>query len=350
MTLDELKRKLQEHFRDRLVTIVGSGVPASAGLPTMGALAMHLSHLMPTMVAGEELDEWLKVDSELAKGSDLESALAGFDLSDEVVSKIVNLTAATIAKHEHEAIEGIVNGTHKLGLCSLFPHLTYMNGRAEIVTPNYDRLIEFAAEEAGYGVDTTFAGTVFGRFDPDISRDALSQFVVAGRAGRRDQIKRTYRSHVAVYKPHGSLDWFLRAGVPIRCWAPVNADRLMITPGRNKFRKGYDQPFDYHREHANAAIDAATGFLVLGYGFNDDQLETHLRQRLKAGYPCVILTLELTPRAAQVVAGCPSVIALVRGTAMGVNGTDCVTSAGKEFFPGIKLWVIEEFVKEVLSA
>ena len=46
----------------------------------------------------------------------------------------------------------------------------------------------------------------------------------------------------------------------------------MITPGVNKYRAGYNSPFDKHRDLANDYIKNAGRLLVVGYGFNDAHL------------------------------------------------------------------------------
>ncbi|MGE8637989.1 MAG: hypothetical protein ACN6PR_05065 [Achromobacter sp.] len=43
MTLDAIKKHLQENLSDGLVTIVGSGLSCAEGLPGMGELPNHLS-------------------------------------------------------------------------------------------------------------------------------------------------------------------------------------------------------------------------------------------------------------------------------------------------------------------
>jgi hypothetical protein len=65
----------------------------------------------------------------------------------------------------------------------------------------------------------------------------------------------------------------------------------------NKFRSGYESPFDKHRERANEEIDRASRFLILGYGFNDDHLETHLKPKLRAGRPTLLITLQVSEAA-----------------------------------------------------
>jgi hypothetical protein len=72
--LAELKRKLQDHFSDALVTVVGSGHSAALGIPNMRALAEELEREMPGR-AGAALSEWQSVASQLAGGAGLETAL-----------------------------------------------------------------------------------------------------------------------------------------------------------------------------------------------------------------------------------------------------------------------------------
>ena len=347
MTLDELKSRLQKHFADRMVTIVGSGASAALGLPTMADLAEQLQLVIPGLVAPSSLTNWQAISAELDAGTDLESALKAVDIEEQLLSNIVQAVGDFVFEKERLVIEQLVNGKIVFPFSGLLRHIVFATGRAEVITTNYDRLIEFAAELAGYGVDTTFAGTVYGRFDPRLSRDALSQ-VVPGK-GRIAAVRR-FRKHVLVLKPHGSLDWYQHNGEPARCWARINAPRLMITPGEGKFRKGYDRPFDYHREQANAAIDSAGRYLVIGYGFNDEQLETHLRPRLSQGYPCLILNRGLTTNADAILKEYSCTAALISGSQHGKTGTVFRQGTTQEFFEGTELWNLDKFISEVLNA
>lgn len=126
----------------------------------------------------------------------------------------------------------------------------------------------------------------------------------AGRAQYR------YRPRANIFKPHGSLDWYHRDGKPVRYSGDLDLPRLIITPGLNKFRNGYESPFDRHRERANSAIDRASRFLVIGYGFNDDHLETHRTPRIRSGVPTLLLTYGLSDNAVKLVNECHNVIAI----------------------------------------
>ena len=67
MDLDALKLRLQNHFSDGLVTIVGSGLSVAEGLPSMGQLAAHLLAEIPVHLPGKSMALWeafLMVDDE----------------------------------------------------------------------------------------------------------------------------------------------------------------------------------------------------------------------------------------------------------------------------------------------
>lgn len=118
----------------------------------------------------------------------------------------------------------------------------------------------------------------------------------------------------------------------------------------NKFRSGYESPFDKHREKANDAIDKARRFLIIGYGFNDDHLETHLTPRIKSGAKTVILTYCLSPKIREIAIGNKNVIAAEFREYAGISGTFFIIDGEDIFYPSIEYWDIDGFVKGVLSA
>ena len=345
MDLHELKRILQDRFTDGLLTIIGSGLSASMGLPTMWALGEYLRKHMPGRVSDEAAAEWAVVESRLASGTDLEGAVKDIEANGSVLPEVVALTAELVAAAESEAIQSVLANERDFALRRLLRHLL-LRGRSDVVTTNYDRLIEFAAETSGIGVDTGFTGSCFGNFAPEQTRNAFSAFV----GGKKGTIKRIVREHLVVHKPHGSIDWYLLDNKPVRSIIPLRSGRLMITPGTSKYRLGYEAPFDYHRATANRAIDSAAAYLIIGYGFNDDQLETHLRPQLATGKPCLILTKELTPSAQQVVSQHPSVLALTSYEEKdGQSGTQCEWKSNVTRYAHHRLWNLSDFLREVLE-
>jgi hypothetical protein len=121
----------------------------------------------------------------------------------------------------------------------------------------------------------------------------------------------------------------------------------MITPGLNKYKAGYNAPFDKHRELANDHINQAARLLVVGYGFNDAHLQTHLVNRIQAGTPTLILARTAAARVQKLAEDSPNCICLAKpATNPGVE----VVSKGTRFEnPDHDLWDLKVLAKEVLA-
>ena len=346
MDFNEVKKRLQGHFTDGLVTIVGSGLSVAAGLPGMKELAEHLLKAMDGEGQGDVQTQWKPIREKLAAGMMLEIALKDVDVGNVVLDRIVNVTARFVESREREVLQRIYRDDVKLPFAGLLPHLSFNSDRISVITTNYDRLIEFAAEIAGLGIDTLFPGQYYGEFDPGLSKEALW---TGKQTQKRNNIKRVYRKHVVVLKPHGSLDWFSLKGRPVRCTVQIDAPRLMITPGQNKYRMGYERPFDQHREAANRAIDDASRLLIIGYGFNDDQLETHLRPKIQKGTPCVVLTKDLSENGQKLVKESKSILGICSYFEGEKECSKVLFDGRDSVLPGLRAWDLDDFVKEVLK-
>ncbi len=346
MKIGDIKKRLQEHFTDGLVTIAGSGLSMEAGLPGMEELGKHLVEVMQKRCEGELTKQWEPVEAELKEGIALEEALKDSEIDDPLREEIIDVTAEFMKDRESEVLRSVYLGQKTLVFGDLLPYLSFNTERVTVITTNYDRLIEVASEITGFGIDTLFPGQYYGEFNPDLSREALW---TGKHAQKAKSIKRVFRKHVAVLKPHGSLDWFSQSGRPIRCTLPIDAPRLMITPGQSKYRMGYEKPFDQHRDAANRAIDRAARFLVIGYGFNDDQLETHLKPEIKKGKPCVILTKQLTDNGEQLVKECKSILSISSADSNGKVATKVVCEGHEVILGDKRIWRLGEFIEEILK-
>jgi hypothetical protein len=178
-----------------------------------------------------------------------------------------------------------------------------------IITTNYDRLIEYSARLAGYYVDDLFSGGILGIFGKEASR---SEQKIWGTY--RGHATVASRAHIRLYKPHGSLDWYEQPnGAIVRTEHRLTMRRRLVAPGRSKLLAGYMPIFDTQRAGANEAISSATGFLLVGFGFNDSHLQTYLDTRLSNGTPALILTKSMTPACESYVRGNTAVSALYEG-------------------------------------
>jgi hypothetical protein len=88
--------RLQDHFSDALVTIIGSGHSAALGIPGMAALADELVREMPAR-AGSAGARWQSVAEELGRGVGLERALDSLTDEDELISQVVDVTSPSSA-------------------------------------------------------------------------------------------------------------------------------------------------------------------------------------------------------------------------------------------------------------
>lgn len=346
MELRALKKRLQEHLGDGLVLVIGSGLSSAEGVPGMGALGQHLVNHIPAILSEEDNKLWEEIHPRITSEG-LEAALLKKTPSPSLEAAVVQGTADFIAEAEAAIISEVFNNSRKLRLTSLIPHLLRPDAGIPIITTNYDRLAELACEEAGLGVDTMFCGHFAAKLEPQESFWSFCRSVklVAGK-----NVRYKFAPKANIFKPHGSLDWYHREGNPVRYAGALPLPRLIITPGLNKFRNGYESPFDKHREKANDAIDKARRFLIVGYGFNDDHLETHLTPRIKSGVATVILTFSLSPKAKDIAMLNKNVIGIEHCEKDGNKGSNIIIEGTETFYPDNDFWDLGGFVRGTLAA
>jgi hypothetical protein len=231
LTLHELKLRLQDHFSDGLVTVVGSGLSCAEGLPGMAELAEHLQKVFEDGLMPTDADLWARL-APIVAAKGLEAALLEIEPSQTLEAAIVSHTCDLIASREREIVSQVFSRTKILRFTRLLPHLLIpATGGLSVVTTNYDRLIEIAAEEAGRGVDTMFVGHFAGVLN---EKESSMSFLRDISIIRGKRVHREYQPRVNVFKPHGSLDWYHRDGNPVRYSGDLPLPRLIITPGLNR--------------------------------------------------------------------------------------------------------------------
>lgn len=341
MELDEAKRIIQDFFQENTVTIIGSGLSLAEGIPGMSALAAQLLAKLPALLSDpNEVDVWSKIATDLSSGVGLEQALHNTKPTPTIEENIRKATAQYIGKAETEVLSDIVLNNRELRFSKYLNHFNIRNNGLIVVTTNYDRLIEYACEVSNIRVDNLFVGKYFARFEPEQSKYMFCK----GLAKRGGKNVAEFSPRVTVLKPHGCLSWHMVDGVPYSIPQPLFDDSLIITPGINKYKEGYNTPFDTHRSKANNAIDNAQRYIIIGYGFGDDHLETHLVRQLKNGKPALILTHSLSDKILELISRCKNITAICSK-----NATDSavVNQSGETIFPGLNLWDLDKMLKEV---
>jgi hypothetical protein len=326
------------------VIILGSGASAAHGVPGMGPLAAHLMNATrPLAWAAGEQAEWDAFLALLKAGNDLETALQAVRPSDRQTQFIASQTRAFLLPSDLKVLGELLTDRRALPLSRLFKHLFASTHRTlHVVTPNYDRLAEYAADAADF---STFTGFSHGYLQmrahhPD------TRVVVRGEPSRT----------VCIWKVHGSLDWFQNAenqiiGIRDSAVTPSGFMPLMITPGIDKYRLTHGEPFRTILGCADKALDDARAYFCIGYGFNDEHVQTKLIERCdRDSVPLIVVTKELSPTAKAFLRGgrCRRYLALEEST----GGARAFTHAEPGGFdvPGEALWRLDKFLDMTIGA
>ena len=261
---DKVFKLVQKFLTYPPVIIWGSGATIPYSLPSM-----------------EDLKECLKPEIEkLDKDVNLEVTLGKIDdrnkidkikkiIRDEVLKKNMECLKHSIQTPDYfEAIEKMIRKFYNA-------HPQNIN----IVTTNYDCILEYALSKAGHNFTDGFTGRPLSKFNP------------AGFGKKKT---------VNLIKVHGSLNWFSNNNgnifyLPCEC----KFDELkyaMIPPVRErKYQEAFiKEPYRTLIGKSDNIIEKANSFLVIGFGFNDEHLTPKIDSKIKTGTPIVIATKQAT--------------------------------------------------------
>ena len=99
MDLHEVKKRLQQHLSDGLVTVVGSGLSCAEGIPGMPELADHLLASVGHGLGGDDLAAWAAIAPQI-KDKGLEAALLMTPPTPCLESVIAAATAVLVSERE----------------------------------------------------------------------------------------------------------------------------------------------------------------------------------------------------------------------------------------------------------
>ncbi|KGX47874.1 SIR2-like domain protein [Burkholderia pseudomallei MSHR3709] len=258
-------------------------------------------------------------------------------LTERVTQHIVLSTWNFLNAADVRVFEQVVTDRQLLPLTKLYQYLFQSTARElHVVTPNYDRVAEYAAEAGGY---CAYAGFTFGMLGHRAQNSSPKAFV-AGRQVRT----------VNVWKVHGSFGWFRDAAgvvvsLPPTSTLPAGVEPVIVTPGIDKYRRTHGEPFRTTMHNADGAISAAAAFLCIGYGFNDEHLQPLLVERCNAdSVPLVLLTKGITAKAHEFFRSgrCQRYMALEE-CASGTKVFSNESPDGQEL-AGRSYWRLEEFL------
>lgn len=349
MERNALYAHTQSLFRKGLVTLVGSGASCAKGLPTMGRLAEEVLLRVDSVLKDGDFDEevhaeWKKIAVALEDGEGLEQAIHAESMPDELGALIAVHASECVREDEAVAIDAMSRSDKPGEFSRIARHLSRVDGQPTIITTNYDRLIEVDLALSGVAVDSMFAGHTIGRLDEKLARQEHEY--VERTASSRSRSRTLTRPHVQLAKPHGSLDWFTSgSGDVVRSDLTLAGPRRVVAPGGSKYRLGYESPFDVHRERANRAIDRAGAFLIVGYGFNDDHLQTHLKPAF-ANVPSLVVSYALSENARAFLSTNPDAVGIERGP---TDDLSVVMHEGNQEIVNCGIWKLDVLLREALQ-
>ena len=358
LTKEAAFESLRNFFREKPLVFFGSGMSCALDDRfSMHQLAKVLVDNVPPLLASiREKEEWKAVSDGLYKGKDLESAMNSV-LDQNLVEKITEVAGGFISKASHDCCLKIVNGKSEWPAGELLKVLVDTLPEADrilnVVTPNYDLVMEYACEHIGVPYTNGFSGGVMRTIDWHASEQSM---LISTRTVFSNRVKYLtgVRKHIRLYKVHGSVNYFTFGTKVIENneWMldpPGFVQRVMITPGVSKHEKLHL----YRQEllkRADEAIEQESRFLFLGYGFNDVHLEKYIRGKLiEQASHGLIITRDSSPRIQAVLDAAPNVWLVCKGAGPTKQTIISNSISGSLCLEDSELWDVKEFKKEIIG-
>jgi len=327
MDEERIFKVIQKIMEDVPLVLAGSGCSAPYGLPSMAVLGAHLMEKLSPKYSGNA--QWDKFQTELSRGADLEAALTDVLVSKEMLDDIRIECWKCISKYDFEFFDKLMFDPISFPLADLLktmsrPHPSCVN----IVTTNYDRVIEYACDHGNLAVNTGFAGQYCRWF----SSNAFPT-----------------KNSINLIKVHGSLDTYIDShgasfSVPLQRKLPAGIVPDMITPGTQKYQAVLTGPVSRQLLHtADEFIMKASSFLCIGYGFNDEQIQQNIFTQTKKGVPIIVLTKMVSEKTATLLDNSTkNYISIAEGPEEGT--TELWVNRKKSILEGT-YWTVEGFMK-----
>lgn len=362
-----MKSKIYRTIQDRIgrtnvkVTIVvGTGSSISVDCDFgMGALEKYLKDTIPKLISHDMglQQEWEKVLQKRSEGVDFENSLNEIQQDSELLDTIIRETARFVTSINHKHVPALLKGEVHVPISTLFKKLSNklstQNPTIDIITPNYDLLLEYALRNEQIEFTDGFYGNIQKELNWDeAGRDFLRPSDYSSRRSPKWKVKPHFRLH----KIHGSLNYFELDGKIVRddtltfCGNDTidhfidTIDRFIITPGSTKYKRIVETR-EFYKE-CDKAIEQANSFLFVGYGFNDNDIDIKIRKELNKGKNAVIVTKQLIGKGKDLLTSYPEIIAIEENPS---GKGSCIHYEGATHDFDENLWKIDTFVHEILK-
>lgn len=330
---DKKLRIIQNCVCSRPVIVLGSGASAAYGIAGMPQLAEFLiKNIEPSERNKEKWDQFKKL---IIDGTDLENALHEVSISEDLEKEIVNKTRRLILGQDLDIFVDLTNKRVILPLSKLLKHLSQTaNPNIKIVTTNYDRIAEYAIDNAYLEFTSGFSGY-------------YKQYFNGFNYSRKHN-----PNMIELLKVHGSLDWFVDEdsnviALPDVVNGDANLTPLMVTPGVRKYEHTHKEPFRSIITKSDQVFENSNSILCIGYGFNDTHIQPKLIKKIREGrVPIIIIARTLTDRAIKFIKSSQdeNIIGIERCSA----GSKIVSSCDEDIIIDYDIWSLSGLLDIVL--
>jgi hypothetical protein len=341
MDKEAFYKLLQTWTNNIPLIILGSGASVPYKLPSMWTLGDHIKKSI-SFTEPKDQKQFEKFVTLFDKNGDLESTLTKLQLTENVLAEIVNKTWELVNDADLKAYNQFIEKSIDFPLSQLTEHFLDTAGKkVAMITTNYDRIAEYASSIAKAIICTGYSQNFIGHFSNSIQANNLANL-------------KGYKGQVNIWKVHGSLDWFKNKDeeniqLPLRNKIPNGFSPLIVTPGLSKYSETHNEPYRTILTQADSEIENATGFLCIGYGFNDRHIHPKLINQIKSQKPIIVLTKELTPKTKQSIIGnnCKNYILMEEANS---KDTRVFSSAfGEHIIPDVSYWELSQYIKLIIS-
>ena len=259
---DHIFLAIQSFLKTPPVIIWGSGATIPYGMASMSDLNKTIADSIPSFDG---------------KSGNLEEEL-GKDCYIQFLPEIRKIIWKTIKEKDEKIIPLILkNPSDFKGIYTMIKKCIDAEPKvANIITTNYDRILEFVVSYYGISFTDGFNGRVLSTFNVNLFQE---------------------KSIVNLIKVHGSINWGQDSNDVRYMDCTDEISPTIIPPGKNKYREAYHMPYRELIHKADEIISHANSFFVVGFGFNDEHLTPKVKEKAEKGTPIVLITFQITDTA-----------------------------------------------------
>ncbi len=272
---------MQGFLENNPLIVLGSGASIPYGLPSMSDLAVEI--ISNSVV---KADPNYSSFCSLLSSEGLEKAIDSVSLNVATVNAIRIITWESINGNDLNYLKANAFSAPESFVKLFEKVIAPTPNKVVVVTTNYDRLSEYAADGIGAASVTGFEGSYIKKLE------LPSGSIATKRIRTRERI-------VEIWKVHGSLDWFTNSkgevfSFPLSHEIPIGFSPLIVPPGKDKYSSTHSEPYRSIISEADKAFTTAGAYLCIGYGFNDEHIQPKLLSQIAGGKPIVILVRTMT--------------------------------------------------------